>query len=457
MTRLSRWGRYLSLTLVVLFVLASAVWTAARLATPTSGQRTAMALLEQPGEFPGRNAFGLMYTANRLVPASEMDALLTEEARRVEQYVADYPLGAEQVPEFEPDLNRYPSLEVGPADTRMFCRAREPCLARVRTDLPAYRKLVEIHGELLDRLARITTAGHYRQAWPYSPVNAGITPAFGEMFHPATRQALRFAEGDTSGALEDACRALAGWRRIGSNADATIVRMVANVYAGEGYAGLVADMLAELPPNKPLPAACDAALAAPEDAELMLCNPIRSEFALVNRYRDLGDAIHGGRSLVFDAEATAGMVAQRYAQFCSDKARQWIARDVAIIEARESSLPWSWECIANFSGCILVSAVEGVHDGYALRMNDFGFRLKALATLVWLRGRMTPTTSIQALLRQRPEALRSPTRDFRVSADGNALILPLHHPRAGETALLPLPGHGARPAPDRPTRRPCPD
>ena len=457
MTRISRWSLYLSLALVVLFVLAAAVWTTARLATPTAGQRTAMTLLEQPGEFPGRNAFGLMYTANRLVPASEIDAVLAEEARQVEQYVADYPLDAERIPEFEPGLNRYPALEVGPADTRMFCRAREPCLARVRTDLPAYRQLVETHDELIDRLARITTADHYRQAWPYSPVNVGITPAFGQMFHPATRHALRFAEGDTSGALEDACGALAGWRRIGANADATIVRMMANAYAGEGYAGLVADMLAELPPGEPLPAACDAALAPPEHAELMLCNAIRGEFALVDRYRDLGDAIPGGHSLVFDAEATAGLVAERYARFCSDKARQWIARDVATIETRESSLPWSWECIANFSGCILVSAVEGVHDGYALRMNDFGFRLKALATLVWLRGRMAPATSIQALLRQRPDTLRSPTRDFRISADGNALILPLHHPGADETARLPLPGHGARPAPARSTRRPCPD
>lgn len=136
----------------------------------------------------------------------------------------------------------------------------------MRTDLPTYRKLVDAHGELLDRLARITSAEHYRQAWTYSPVNVGIRPAFDQMFHPATPHALRFVEGDTAEALEDACGALAGWRRIGANADATIIRMMANVYAGEGYAGLVADMLAELPPDEPLPAACDAALAAPEGA-----------------------------------------------------------------------------------------------------------------------------------------------------------------------------------------------
>ena len=260
------------------------------------------------------------------------------------------------------------------------------------------------------------------------------------MFHPATRHALRFFEGDTAGALEDACGALAGWRRIGAYADATIIRMMANVYAGEGYAGLVADMLAELPPDEPLPAACDAALAPPEGAELMLCNAIRGEFALVDRHRDLGDTIPGGHSLVFDAEASAGLVAERYARFCSDKARPWIARDVATIETRKSSLPWSWECIANLSGCILGSAVEGVHDGYALRMNDFGFRLKALATLVWPRGRMTPATSIQALLPQRRESLRSPTRDFRVSADGNTLILPLHRRGLTKRRFCRFPG-----------------
>ncbi|MEX2499830.1 MAG: hypothetical protein WD397_13255 [Wenzhouxiangellaceae bacterium] len=451
------WSLYLSLALLAFFVLAAAVWTATRLATPTAGQRAAMALLEQPGEFPGRNAFGLMYTANRLVPASEIDAVLAEEARRVEKYVADNPLDAEPIPEFAPGLDRYPALEVGPADAGLFCQAREPCLARVRADLPAYRKLVEIHSPLLDRLEQITTADHYRQPWPHSPVNIGISPAFGQLFHPATRHALRFAEGDVPGALEDACRALAGWRRIGANADATIVRLMANAYAGEGYAGLVADMLAELPPDEPLPTACDAALAPPEDAELMLCNAIRGEFALVDRYRDLVGAIPGGHSLVFDAEASAGLVAERYARLCSDKARQWIARDVATIETRESRLPWSWECIANFSGCILVSAVEDIHDGYALRMNDFGFRLKALATLVWLRGHMAAATSIQALLRQRPEALRSPTRDLRVSADGNALIVPLHHPGADAPARLPLPGHGARPASSASPSRPCPD
>lgn len=439
MESIIKWSFRLGWLLLGLVVLTALLWGLSRALYPTAEQHEAMALLEVPGSFPGRNAFGLMYTANRLVPDSEMDSLLAEEERRVEQFVADFFVDPEMIPEFEPALHRYPTLEVDPSSERLFCGARESCLARVRADLPAYRKLVETQVTLLDRLERITTADHYRQAWPHSPVSVGIQPAFSHLFYPATRHALRFVEGDTSSALELACRALAGWRSIGANADSTIVRMMANVYAGEGYVGLVADMLAEFPLDDPLPTSCNVALAPPDDSELMLCNAVRGEFALVNGFRDLAGAIPGGHSLVFDAEASAGLVAQRYARFCSEQASQWIALDMHVIQAPRPILPWSWQCIANFSGCILVSAITGIHDDYVLHMNDFGFRLKALATLGWLRGQVTPETSNQALLQQRPEALRSPSRDFRVSSDEKTLIVPLHHPGVENPARLPLP------------------
>ena len=62
-------------------------------------------------------------------------------------------------------------------------------------------------------------------------------------------------------------------------------------------------------------------------------------------YRDLAGTIPGGHSLVSDAEASAGLVAEHYARFCSGTPRQWIAQDATTIETWESNLPWSWGCI----------------------------------------------------------------------------------------------------------------
>ena len=56
-------------------------------------------------------------------------------------------------------------------------------------------------------------------------------------------------------------------------------------------------------------------------------------------YQGLTGTIPGDHSLVFEAEANAGLVAERYARFGSGTAHQWIAQDVATIEPREPSLP----------------------------------------------------------------------------------------------------------------------
>jgi len=442
----------ITIQVVALGLVLGLVWSGVRLASPTPAQRAAIAKFEQPVDRPGHNAFGTMLTAPRAVPDDRIDAVVAEHARRMLEYAANHEPGA-ALTEADSSLKRYPELAVSQADYNRFCKAREPCLARVRADLPAWRDLIETHGLLIDRLERITQAGHYRQPWPHSPVALGLgEPSFELMYFPATRHAVQFEAGHRQAALEGACRALAGWRRIGATADSVLVRMIAQVYAGQGHAGLIADMLAEMPLHAPLPAACEAALAPPPTSELMLCNALRGEYALVARYRELFNSPPLGQTLVFDAEATAGMVAERYARFCGDDARGWIENDVARIPAQASNLPWSWQCIANFSGCQVVSIIEGIHVEYALRGLDFGFRLKALATLAWLRGRMTGGEDVATLLGERPEALRSPTRDLALDPDRDLLRIPLH---ASAAAYLPLPARGARPA--QPAPPPCPE
>lgn len=250
---------------------------------------------------------------------------------------------------------------------------------------------------------------------------------------------MLFLEGRIDEALSLSCRAIDTWRRFEQSADSLLLRLIANAYAIKQHG----HQLAELAPEQSLPATCANALAAPEPAELSLCNAMRGEFEIARDAERfvLSTAGNGPsgwlRALGFDPEATRGLIAENRAHQCSEAALERIRPDRA--EApEEKPAPWRFACLGNRVGCRLEAASGPAYAAYSTRMLDFGFQLRALATLAWLHQVHPAEAVTEAMLQSRPAALKSPTRELILLDDGRALGMPLYSDQAAAPWRLPL-------------------
>jgi len=105
-------------------------------------------------------------------------------------------------------------------------------------------------------------------------------------------------------------------------------------------------------------------------------------------------------------------------------------------------------CIDNAIGCILSSIAAPAYSGYQNRMLDHGERLRALATLVWLREQRDDTRPLAVRIAARPAALKSPAREFGIGEAGRRLRI--HHYESGPRGHweIPLPDYLSEPVAD---------
>lgn len=443
-----RWIGWLALGLIVL---AALVWIIARATLPSEAQRDAIAELERAPDFPGRNAFGLIWTLTRQVPFDEIDQVLAEDRKRIAEFSARPEAENFTGATFNSAAERYPELTVPEDERRLFCGGSEPvCLTRVAENADQLRALIERHAALLDRIEALSEFGHIDQPWLYSLSSFGFASVPGEAGLLATRYALWFVEGRQEQALAAICQGISTWRRLGRNSDSLIMRLTANSFAADRYGRLLAEMLAELPANAPLPAACDAALEPPAPDDLTLCQAMRGEFEIsqeVKAWVNQADADWLTRiawALFYDPEASEALDAATKAEHCSAAEVDRLQADLPLEDeprTMDEMSPWRLSCAANLIGCTLYGIQAPAYDSYRLRMQDFGFKLKALATLAWLRDQHPGTAVSDELLSTRPQAMKSPTRALRTDAADDALIVPLYAEHGGNPDWrLPLPG-----------------
>ncbi len=104
-----------------------------RLTTPTAAQREALALMEQDGLPDGPDAYGLLYTLERDVPANEIgtvvDADIATAADGPVVWDADTLRAARDSGQHTWDLfewrrEAYPSLSPSDQDRALFCNAQ---------------------------------------------------------------------------------------------------------------------------------------------------------------------------------------------------------------------------------------------------------------------------------------------------------------------------------------------
>jgi hypothetical protein len=443
--------RYFLLALIVVTVLVTGLWLVSRSLPASQAQREALALLETPPTFEGSNAFTALWLLPYDVPEAEHNAAMTADieahvrnrTKPLEDQVAllGHSLAAEQ----------YANLRPEGEDRDLFCRSgRVSCLDQVRADPDSVRSLVARHARLLERIAALADHDHVQILFP--PDFMSPTPGFQLTSYIQTEHALAFVDGRVGDALEGTCRDLATWQRLGTNTDTLLMRMIGQAFAGKGYAELLADMLAELPPGHPLPHNCQGLLRPPEPEALNMCQPMRGEFQLLQAgLREIGSGFgplvqpdevpwsERMRLKAFRYEPSIALAAPHYAQWCSDDIRDAVAADNPAPELLDQPGRFNLRCLANLYGCWMVGITTPAFAPYHAGHLDHGARMRALAAVLWLQQHATEQ-SLEAAFVSLPDELQSATRPLRLEFEHARLSVELHHQSEGQYFTLPLPG-----------------
>ncbi len=438
-----KWGFPL---IVVLLVLVAAAWAISRAVYPTEAQREAVAEMEQLPDFPGENAFALLWTLERDVPNDRLKAVMAEDIRRFSEKPANpdpdegESWGIESVAEDYPDLT--PTAE----DREMFCRPRgDDCLARVREDIEAYSALLDRNQTLLDRVEKLRDYDYVRFEFPYrmdTPL-----PSFQNIFLLRTRHAVAFAQGQTQEAVAATCQDVAAWRRLGAHSDNLITNLISVANSSDNNGSMLANMLAEMPVDMPLPEPCNDALAPPTLVDVSICNAMHGEFnTSANSIRSLPESVEKSSyldrlswPLLFDTEATVGMSAEQLRSFCSEPERDRLRADRREIPESSHQGMLRFACVGNPIGCMMNSIALPSYTDYRHRLQDYGAKLRVLGTLAWMRRHAEDGRSPAELLADRPDDLKSPARDIGFGPEGRTLQVPLYDTSRSEHWSIPLP------------------
>lgn len=432
--RALQWIGWVALASVLIVVV---VWSASRWRGATPAQRAALAVLEAPNAFPGRNAFDALWLLRYDVPEDMLAAVANADMAALAAAPPSTPLdipssAAGTYADLQPDLTVRPPCGTAGAE----------CLERVREQPGAYAVLVQRNARLIQRAQAFRQYGHLASRLPARP-DGPLLP-FMSLAWPVTANAERFVRGDTLGAIEATCRDLDTWRRLGVNSDQLITRIYASALTTDGHGRLLAEMLAELPRDTPLPGACSEALAPPAPEEADLCPTMRGEFAWSQWALDhapMGGGNAAPGRLVFDRAATRALFAERLVGACSVATRQLLERDAPAQDSLDAKPLWQrFECAANPAGCMLADIGGPAYSRYQHRAQDQNARIRLLGTLVWLRA-SAETGTLAERLAHRPASLRSPMREISVGADGRSLEIAQYDTARGSVWSVPLPAY----------------
>lgn len=433
--------RWIGYSLGIALLLAAAVWALSRLRGPSAEQAAALALMERPWNPQGRNAFADLWLLQYDVPEAERAGVMAEDVTRFERRPA---------PSFGTFVSvaaeRYRDLTPDEADRELLCSVPSAgCLAKVRGDPDAYAALVDRNAALLKQTEALS--GDAFVGSPFRPSVAAPFPPYPLASIPLTAHALAFVRGDVDAALAGACRGIATWRDLGSRSDSLIARMVGIRNSTDGYGRLLAEFLAELPPEHALPGACAVALAPMQAGEITLCSSMQGEFRTesANIGAMTTDAVAQGnrlenltRPLGWNAAMSRAAAAEAYAPACTDAGLARVRADVPLSAPEGRSL-LRLECASNLVGCLLFDVARPGYSVYFQRAQDQAAQIQLLATLAWLREQPTEGRTLAQRLSARPQALVSPTRDVEVGDGGSTIRIRQFDDSRGAYWSIPLP------------------
>lgn len=421
--------RWFAVVACLLLLAIAGVWYLSRTLGPTARQEAALALLDQRAPVTGRNAFAALWLLGYDVPEDQQQAVTAEDTARFERASKPNAPDFTAAPFESVAASRFKDISASEQDWEKFCKVRESgCLAKIRADRAGYSSLVDRNSRLIERAADLRLYSHYRNAFP---VRLDMPfPSFKYAFAPMTRHAVSFVEGDTDAALAGVCADMAAWRRIGPHSDSLIARMIGIAYASDGYARLLADMLAEMPADHALPAICASALAIPSFEESLICEAMKGEseyirsgaMALASAPKPVDNTwVDFFFPVLYSPEMAQARAAPAHAYACSIEMRKAAVADLPVEFAAIETQGMGFDCVGNIAGCVLLDIGTPRFDLYIQRGQDYGARLRLMATLLWLRDHADGEETIDQLLRRRPPSLISAGHEIEVVDEGKML------------------------------------
>lgn len=425
MLRILRGLGWALLGLVVLVVL---LWTLSRFWPLPAAQREQVRWLEDVRPLPGKNGFALLWTLSYDgLDFAQREAALAADAQHWQAgaapTMADSALAATHV-----------ALKV---DSRGYCRSTgESCLAKARADIPQFRAAHAGHAGLHERLDRLADADRFDS--PFQPDGAtGFfpMPRYQALLDGSGEHALAFVEGNVPAALAGSCRSVQLGRGLMRNGNTLIDSMIGAAMVRTNVQ-LLAEMLAELPPDQALPSACGSALQPMQADDQRLCRAMQGEFAM-SRGAIETSLQQTGTVLMLDRQHTLGRMALNMGWACDPANDRRLAADTPLVATRVGG--WDMGCLSNVIGCTLSDIAAPAYQDYAARSQDVAALLRLLGAQRWLRQQAdAPEQALQRL----PAQWRSSTRTPVLSADGRHLQVPRRARDAyakGDDSMLSVP------------------
>ena len=428
------------------------LWGVSKLVGASGAERDALAVMSKPVALSGKNAYAAVWLVDHPVPEAERESILAEDVRR---YVARRPAGVDShatAPAFRTSAeSRYPTDRPDKAARNRLCDRNESCLDKVRSDLAGYAQLVKTHAAWFARAENMTRADHIRSPFP-ARLDVPMPP-FVSSHAPATALAVRFAEGDQQGAIAATCRVMADWRRLAVGTDNLVAWAVAESQGGEGYGRLLADMLAEMPNDEPMPTECAKLLSAVQPNEVSMCHAMRGEFRFMSEVidtmtLDLQRQKGVMQSVIYDGDMTRAMAAVPLAPYCSADADAAFEADKAVPSANYAGM-FRLQCVSNYVGCVLANISSSSFDTYGQRHRDTLAAKRLLAALPWWRQQPDANSNPAAVLKRLPESYRSAAHPVALNSQNNALVMTMIGPNFEKKEwVMSLPGSkaGAQPS-----------
>ena len=354
-----------------------------------------------PGQ--GENAFDALWLLEYPVPGDERAAIVEADAMREQAWLDALDTGEADLSDAQRRTGasaRYPRQAPDEREREAFCGSdpAEPCLRQVREHAAHVDAVLARYAPLLDRIEALEGYGHLRNRFPD---HMSLTlPPYQLILLARTRDARRFALGETGQAMDGLCRRATALRRLAADSDQVIFHLIALRSATDYDARLFAEMLAELPAGAPIPPACDVAFAPMTMAEAEgFCRVFQGEFALwagtLRRSHGI-DAAAKSRFwrladwFVYDPEHTIARVAMHRQGACAPELAQAILDDGPIGDVGGISSSFTLRCLANYFGCVLADISAGPIQDYARRLQDARARVGLVRAVVALRRARMP-------------------------------------------------------------------
>ncbi|WP_329891164.1 hypothetical protein [Stenotrophomonas sp. SMYL11] len=420
--------RGLGWTLAGLLVLAIVVWCASRMWPVPESRLQAQQRLEARLPATGHNGYALLWT----LPFDDLDArqreqALAEDVRRWEADLRGSSGGQTHLVANHSELHLRPGASCGPTTSG--------CLAQVRVDPQRFVEAHAGHQQLHARLDQLAEADYFVS--PFQPKGEGILvplPTYGLVMDATSARALAYVQGDIDGALRGACRGLQLGRRLVPGSS-YLVESIIGASLVQANAQLLADMLVELPADRPLPAECEQAMQPLRAEEQSLCRAMQGEYAM-SRAAIESSAQESGGVLVLDRSSTLARVAGNLGWACGAAAMAALEADRPLpVQAPPQR---DFGCLSNVMGCVLTEIAAPAYPAYSSRSQDAAAMVRLLGAQRWLRQQ---TDDPAEALPRLPVQFRSPVRAPQLAADGRHVQVARRSPArsADENPWLSVP------------------